>query len=119
MKLTGEPKEKIEKTENLEEAKKITEESEEDLTDEEMEQVAGGDVYYAQTHEEIDEYWDLVQKTKDKFGTDVAEQLAYSLRLINMDSCGTIKGDLVHFSIPELRNAMHRMLDGENAGRAR
>ena len=42
MKLTGEPKEKIEKTENLEEAKKITEESEEDLTDEEMEQVAGG-----------------------------------------------------------------------------
>ena len=90
-----------------------------ELSPNEMEQVAGGDVYYAQTHEEIDEYWDLVQKTKDKFGTDVAEQLAYSLRLINMDSCGTIKGDLVHFSIPELRNAMHRMLDGENAGRAR
>ena len=90
-----------------------------ELSPNEMGQAAGGDVYYAQTHEEIDEYWDLIQRTKDKFGTDAAEQIAFSLHLINMDSCGTIKGDLVHFTIPELRNAMHRMLDGEKAGRAR
>ena len=45
MKLTGEPKEKIEKTENLEEAKKLIEETGMELADEEMAQVAGGAQY--------------------------------------------------------------------------
>lgn len=42
MKLIGELKEKVEKAENREEAKKIIEEAGMELTDEEMNQVAGG-----------------------------------------------------------------------------
>ncbi len=45
MKLVGELKEKVEKTENQEEAKKIIEEAGMELTDEEMDQVAGGGAY--------------------------------------------------------------------------
>ncbi len=44
MKLTGELKEKVEKTENKEEAKKIIEEAGMELTDEELDQVAGGPI---------------------------------------------------------------------------
>ena len=42
MKLTGDLKEKVEKTENKEEAKELIEEAGMELTDEEMDQVAGG-----------------------------------------------------------------------------
>ncbi len=42
MKLVGELKEKVEKTESKEEAKKVIEEAGIELTDEEMNQVAGG-----------------------------------------------------------------------------
>ena len=42
MKLVGELKDKVEKAENQEEAKKIIEEAGMELTDEEMNQVAGG-----------------------------------------------------------------------------
>ena len=42
MKLTGELKDKVEKAENQEEAKKIIKEAGIELTDEEMNQVAGG-----------------------------------------------------------------------------
>ena len=42
MQLTGELKEKVEKAETKEEAKKTIEEAGMELTDEEMEQVAGG-----------------------------------------------------------------------------
>ncbi len=42
MKLIGELKEKVEKTETKEEAKKVIEDAGMELTDEEMEQVAGG-----------------------------------------------------------------------------
>ena len=42
MKLVGELKDKVEKAENQEEAKKIIEEAGMELTDEEMDQVAGG-----------------------------------------------------------------------------
>ena len=43
MKLTGDLKDKVEKAENQEEAKKIIEEAWMKLTDEELDQVAGGD----------------------------------------------------------------------------
>ncbi len=43
MKLVGELKEKVEKTENQKEAKKVIEKAGMKLTDEELEQVAGGD----------------------------------------------------------------------------
>lgn len=42
MKLVGELKNKVEKTENLDEAKKIIEEAGMQLSDEEMNNVAGG-----------------------------------------------------------------------------
>ena len=42
MKLVGDLKDKVEKAENQEEAKKILEEADMELTDEEMDQVAGG-----------------------------------------------------------------------------
>ena len=42
MKPVGELKEKVEKTENLEEAKKVVEEAGMQLTDEEMDDVSGG-----------------------------------------------------------------------------
>ncbi len=42
MKLVGELKSKVEKTENIEDAKKIIEEAGMQLSDEEMDQVAGG-----------------------------------------------------------------------------
>ena len=42
MKLVGDLKDKVEKAENQEEAKKIIEEAGMELTDEEMDQVAGG-----------------------------------------------------------------------------
>ena len=42
MKLIGELKEKVEKSETKEEAKKVIEDAGMELTDEEMEQVAGG-----------------------------------------------------------------------------
>ena len=42
MKLVGELKEKVEKAANQEEAKKVIEEAGMELTDEEMDQVAGG-----------------------------------------------------------------------------
>ena len=42
MKLVGELKDKVEKTENQEEAKEIIKEAGMELTDEEMDQVAGG-----------------------------------------------------------------------------
>ena len=42
MKLVGELKEKVEKTETREEAKKVIEEAGMELTEEEMDQVAGG-----------------------------------------------------------------------------
>ena len=42
MKLVGELKDKVEKAENQEEAKEISKESGMELTDEEMDQVAGG-----------------------------------------------------------------------------
>ena len=44
MKLVGELKDKVEKAENQEEAKEIIKEAGMELTDEEMDQVAGGDV---------------------------------------------------------------------------
>ena len=43
MKLVGDLKEKVEKTENLEEAKTIIEEAGMELTTEELDEVAGGD----------------------------------------------------------------------------
>ena len=42
MKLLGELKDKVEKAQNQEEAKKVIEEAGMELTDEEMDQVAGG-----------------------------------------------------------------------------
>ena len=42
MKLVGDLKDKVEKAENQEEAKKVIEEAGMELTDEEMDQVAGG-----------------------------------------------------------------------------
>ena len=45
MKLTGELKEKVEKTETMEEAKKVIEEAGMELTDDELNQVAGGGAY--------------------------------------------------------------------------
>ena len=42
MKLVGELKKKVEKTETLEDAKKVIEEAGMELTDEEMDNVAGG-----------------------------------------------------------------------------
>lgn len=42
MKLVGELKDKVEKAENQEEAKKVIEEAGMELTDEELDQVAGG-----------------------------------------------------------------------------
>lgn len=42
MKLVGELKDKVEKAENQEEAKKIIKEAGMELTDEELDQVAGG-----------------------------------------------------------------------------
>lgn len=42
MKLVGDLKEKVEKTENLDEAKKVIEEAGMELTDDELDQVAGG-----------------------------------------------------------------------------
>ena len=45
MELTKELKEKLEKTKNKEEAKKIIEDAGMELTDEEIEQVAGGRYY--------------------------------------------------------------------------
>ena len=47
MKLVGELKEKVEKTETREEARKIIEEAGMELTDEEIDQVAGGRVPHA------------------------------------------------------------------------
>ena len=44
MKLLGDLKDKVEKAENQEEAKEIIKEAGMELTDEEMDQVAGGDV---------------------------------------------------------------------------
>ena len=44
MKLTGELKEKVEKAETREEAKKVIEEAGMELTEEELDQVAGGHV---------------------------------------------------------------------------
>ena len=44
MKLTGELKEKVEKAETREEAKKVIEEAGMELTEEELDQVAGGQV---------------------------------------------------------------------------
>lgn len=46
MRLVGELKDKVEKTENQEEAKKIIKEAGMELTDEEMDQVAGGFGYH-------------------------------------------------------------------------
>ena len=46
MELTKELKEKLEKAKNKEEAKKIIEEAGMELSDEEIEQVAGGGYYY-------------------------------------------------------------------------
>ncbi len=45
MKLTGDLKEKVEKTENKEEAKELIKEAGMELTDEELDQVAGGGAY--------------------------------------------------------------------------
>ena len=45
MKLVGELKEKVEKAENQEEAKKIIKDVGMELTDEEMDQVAGGSYF--------------------------------------------------------------------------
>ena len=45
MKLVGELKDKVEKTENLKEAKKVIEEAGMELTDDELNQVAGGGEY--------------------------------------------------------------------------
>lgn len=45
MKLVGELKDKVEKTENLKEAKKVIEEAGMELTDDELNQVAGGGAY--------------------------------------------------------------------------
>ena len=50
MKLVGDLKDKVEKAENQEAAKEIIKEAGMDLTDEEMDQVAGG--YYD------DKFWD-------------------------------------------------------------
>ena len=45
MKLVGELKDKVEKAENQEEAKKIIKEAGMELTDEELDQVAGGVIW--------------------------------------------------------------------------
>ena len=45
MKLVDELKDKVEKTENLKEAKKVIEEAGMELTDDELNQVAGGGEY--------------------------------------------------------------------------
>ncbi len=49
MKLVGELKDKVEKAENLEEAKEIIKEVGMELTDEEMDQLAGGAIFYFPT----------------------------------------------------------------------
>lgn len=46
MKLVGELKDKVEKAENQEEAKDLIKEAGMELTDEEMDQVAGGASFY-------------------------------------------------------------------------
>ncbi len=51
MKLVGELKNKVERTENLEDAKKIIEEAGMELTDEEMNQIAGGVIWCMQERE--------------------------------------------------------------------
>ena len=45
MKLVGELKEKVEKAENQEEAKEIIKEAGMELTDEELDQIAGGAIW--------------------------------------------------------------------------
>lgn len=45
MKLTGELKEKVEKTENKEKTEKVIKEAGMELTDDELNQVAGGGAY--------------------------------------------------------------------------
>ena len=45
MKLVGDLKDKVEKAENQEEAKKVIEEAGMELTDDELNQVAGGGAY--------------------------------------------------------------------------
>jgi len=55
MKLVGELKDKVEKAENQEEAKKIIKEAGMELTDEEMDQVAGGGMRHLPDGHSI--YW--------------------------------------------------------------
>ena len=56
MELTGELKEKVEKAESKEEAKKIIEDAGMELTDEELDMVAGGQIDKTNHYNHYNEY---------------------------------------------------------------
>ena len=59
MKLVGDLKDKVEKAENLEEAKEIIKDAGMELTDEEMDQVAGGRAF---DHDEDGVYYNPITR---------------------------------------------------------
>lgn len=77
-----------------------------ELNLDEMDHVAGGAVIPS-THEEIDANWDLVASMEKAYGTRTAAIFARSLGLISSES------NLLDFSVSELRECMHRVLNGE------
>ena len=77
-----------------------------ELNADEMDHVAGG-VVIPSTHEEIDMKWDLVESVVKKHGPGTAAIFAKSMGLIKSES------HLTDFSVSELREYMHRTINGE------
>ena len=84
-----------------------------ELSDEQLDAVSGG-VRIPPTHEEIDRTWDTIQSIYDTYGQDVAAIAAFDLGLIPLTGSGNGNYFTGRRSIPEVRNWMHRELDGKN-----
>lgn len=83
----------------------------------EMEGVSGGDAYHAganlRTHEDIDRAWDLIERVKQNYGTDVATIAAQEMKIL--PDGNAVNGILHKKTISEIRGYMHRKLDGQES----
>ena len=115
--LTDDQRRRIEDAKSAEEKVAIIMEAADagmELSDEQLEGVSVG-VRIPPTHEEIDRTWDTIQSIYDTYGQDVAAIAAFDLGLIPLvGSSGSGNYFTGRRSIPEVRNWMHRELEGKN-----
>ena len=71
--------------------------------------VSGGDIIIPQTHEEIDQLWDIIQSLRDIYGRDVAYMAAWEMHATAAPTAIRFED----YGTDYYRRTMHEMLDGK------